>query len=556
VIFGRTPLADATGAVLAHTQRLPGGVLRKGAVLDAAAIGMLRDADIPDVIAARLEPGDVGEDDAAARLAQALVAPSLTATRANTGRVNLIAGIPGLLRVDQSGLDAVNAVDESLTVATLADAASVAAREMVATIKIIPFAVAESVLAEAERVARQRPVLRLHPFQSLRVGLVMTSLPGMKHSILAGTAEATAARVAGLTGAMLPPIECAHAEMPIAEALRALMAQGADILLVAGASAVVDRRDVGPAGIVAAGGEILHFGMPVDPGNLICLGRIGARPALVLPGCARSPKLNGIDWVLSRLFAGQEVDGAVIAGMGLGGLLKDAGARPLHRAKAVAPDAAQAVASIAALPAAAPPTVAAVVLAAGRSSRMAPQNKLLVPDRAGRPMVARVVDNLLSSVARPVIVVTGHRAEEVSAAVAGRPVQMVHAADYADGLSASLRVGIAAVPEVASAALVCLGDMPLVTGRMIERLIEAYDPDEGRSVVVPTCRGKIGNPVLWDRRFFPDIAGLVGDMGARALLERHSEYVAQVELDDDAVLRDFDTVESLATLPAHMRPTP
>jgi len=546
VIFGRTPLADATGAVLAHTQRLPGGVLRKGAVLDAAAIGMLRDADIPNVIAARLEPGDVAEDPAAARLAQALAAPSLTATRANTGRVNLIAGTPGLLRVDQSGLDAVNAVDESLTVATLADAASVAAREMVATIKIIPFAVSESVLAEVERVARQRPVLRLHPFQSLRVGLVMTSLPGMKHSILAGTAEATAARVAGLTGVMLPPIECAHAEAPIAEALRALMAQGADILLVAGASAVVDRRDVGPAGIVAAGGEILHFGMPVDPGNLICLGRIGARPALVLPGCARSPKLNGIDWVLSRLFAGQEVDGGVIAGMGLGGLLKDAGARPLHRAKAVAP--------VAALPATAPPKVAAVVLAAGRSSRMAPQNKLLVPDRAGRPMVARVVDNVLSSAARPVIVVTGHRAEEVSAAIAGRPVQMVHAADYADGLSASLRAGIAAVPASASAALVCLGDMPLVTGRMIERLIEAYDPDEGRSVVVPTCRGKIGNPVLWDRRFFPDIAGLVGDMGARALLERHSEYVAQVELDDDAVLRDFDTVESLATLPAHMRP--
>ncbi len=549
MIFGPTPLADALGAILAHTQRLPGGVLRKGAVLDTAAIEMLRDAGIADVIAARLEQGDVAEDAAAARLAQALVAPSLTATRASTGRVNLIAGTPGLLQVDRAGLDALNAVDEALTVATLGDAASVAAREMVATIKVIPFAVAESVLAEAERVARHRPVLRLHPFQPLRVGLVMTSLPGMKHSILAGTAEATAARVAGLTGVMLTPIECAHAEAPIAAALQSLMAQGADILLVAGASAVVDRRDVGPAGIVAAGGEILHFGMPVDPGNLICLGRIGARPALVLPGCARSPKLNGIDWVLSRLFAGLEVSGTVIAGMGMGGLLKDSGARPLHRAKAVTSDIALPV-----TPAVAPPTVAAIVLAAGRSSRMAPQNKLLVPDRAGRPMVARVVDNLLSSAARPVIVVTGHRAEEVSAAVGGRPVQMVHAADYADGLSASLRAGISAVPAAASAALICLGDMPLVTGRMIERLIEAYDPDEGRSVVVPTCRGKVGNPVLWDRRFFPDIAGLVGDVGARALLERHSEYVAQVELGDDAVLRDFDTVESLATLPAHIRP--
>jgi len=545
VIFGRVPLADALGAVLAHTQRLPGSVLRKGSVLDAGAIEVLQGAGIHDVIAARLEPGDVAEDAAAHRLAQALLTPSLTASRASTGRVNLIAATPGLLRVDRAGLDAVNAVHEALTVGTLPDSASVAAREMVATIKIIPFAVPEGVLAQAEDLARQRPVLQLHPFRPLRVGLVMTSLPGMKHSILAGTAEATAARVAGLTGTMLPPLECAHAEAPIAAALRELMSQDADVLLVAGASAVVDRRDVGPAGIVAAGGEILHFGMPVDPGNLICLGRIGERPALVLPGCARSPKLNGIDWVLSRLFAGLQVDGAVIAGMGLGGLLKDAGARPLHRAKAVAP---------VAVPAVAPPTVTGIVLAAGRSSRMAPHNKLLVLDRAGRPMVARVVDNLLSSAARPVIVVTGHRAEEVRAALAGRPVQIVHAADYADGLSASLRAGIAAVPGTASAALVCLGDMPLVTGRMIGRLIDAYDPDEGRSVVVPTYRGKIGNPVLWDRRFFPDIARLVGDVGARPLLERHSEYVTQVELGDDAVLRDFDTVESLATLPAHIRP--
>ncbi len=548
MIFGRVALTEAEGAVLAHTQRLPSLVLRKGAVLDAAAIAALRSAGIEDVIAARLEPGDVAEDAAAARLARALGTPSVAASRASTGRVNLVAEVPGLLQVNRDRLDAVNAVHEALTVGTLPDAAGVAAREMLATIKVIPFAVSEDVLAEAERVARQRPVLRLHPFRALRVGLVMTSLPGMKHSILAGTAEATAARVAGLTGTLLPPLECAHAEAPIAEALRTLMAQDADILLVAGASAVVDRRDVGPAGIVAAGGKILHFGMPVDPGNLICLGRIGERPALVLPGCARSPKLNGIDWVLSRLFAGLPTDGTVIAGMGVGGLLKDTGARPLHRAKAVAPAAATAPAATAM------PRVAGIVLAAGRSSRMAPHNKLLVPDRAGRPMVARVVDNLLSSAARPVIVVTGHRAEEVRAAVAGRPVLLVHAPDYADGLSASLRAGIAAVPAKASAALVCLGDMPLVTGRMIERLIEAYDPDEGRSVVVPTCRGKIGNPVLWDRRFFPDIAGLVGDVGARPLLERHGEYVVQVELGTDAVLRDFDTVESLATLPAHLRP--
>ena len=185
-------------------------------MLDAPAIEALRAAGINDVIAAQLDPGDVAEDAAADRLAQALLPPGLSATRATTGRVNLVATTPGLLRVNRGGLDAVNAVHEALTVATLPDAASVAAREMVATIKVIPFAVADAVLSQAEQVARSCPVLRLHPFRPLRVGLVMTSLPGMKHSILAGTAEATAARVAGLTGTMLPPIECAHAEAPIA----------------------------------------------------------------------------------------------------------------------------------------------------------------------------------------------------------------------------------------------------------------------------------------------------------------------------------------------------
>ena len=544
MIFGSTALGDALGAILAHTQRLPGAILRKGSVLDEAAIGALRDAGITEVIAAQLEPGDVAEDAAAARLAAVLLSPGVTATRAHTGRANLLAGAPGLLRVDRAALDALNAVDEALTVATLPDAVPVAARDMLATIKVIPFAVPEAVLRRAEALAG--PVLRLHPFRPLRVGLVMTTLPGLKPSILAGTAQATAARVAALTGTLLPAIECAHAEAPIAAALRALMDGGADILLVAGASAVVDRRDVGPAGIVAAGGDILHFGMPVDPGNLICLGRIGDRPALVLPGCARSPKLNGIDWVLSRLFAGIVVDGAVIAGMGAGGLLQDGG-RPLPRAKAVAEAKAEVPTR---------PEVAAVILAAGRSSRMAPHNKLLVPDRAGRAMVARVVDNVLSSAARPVIVVVGHRAEEVGAALGGRPVQRVVSPDYAEGLSASLRTGIAAVPPQAAAALICLGDMPLVTGRMMDRLIDAYDPEEARSIVVPTCHGKIGNPILWDRQFFADIAGLAGDGGARALLERHGEYVVRVEIEDDAVLRDFDTVESLTTLPPSLQPAP
>ena len=530
MIFGPTPLDDALGAVLAHTHRVPGRVLKKGSVLDAEAVAGLRAAGLDPVIAARLQPGDVAEDAAARRIAAALLGPGLTASRAATGRVNLIAASAGLLQADAAIIDAVNAVDEDVTVATLPDATPVSAGEMVATIKIIPFAVSGATLERA-RAACSGVAMAVRPWQPRRVGLVLSTLPGLKPSVIEGTIAAMAARVAGIGGALLTPLQCPHRTEPIAAALRSLLEDGADLLLIAGASAVVDRRDVGPAGIVAAGGEILHFGMPVDPGNLICLGRIGDLPALVLPGCARSPKPNGIDLVLQRLAAGLPVTGGTIAGMGVGGLLKDVAARPLPRAKATGPA----------------PSVAAIVLAAGQSSRMAPRHKLLVEDAEGRAMVARVVDQVLASRARPVLVVTGHREPDIRAALAGRPVTFVTAQDYATGLSASLRAGLAAVPAGVPAALVVLGDMPLVTAGSIDRLIDAYDPDEGRSIVAPVHDGRLGNPVLWDRRYFPAMMALTGDNGARALLKQHAEAVAELPL-DDTVLRDFDTVESLADL--------
>ncbi len=550
MIFGAFPLEEALGTVLAHSHRVDGRVLRKGSVLDAAALAALRAAGRTEVIAARLEPGDVAENEAAARLAAALDAPGLAAGRAGTGRVNLQASAPGLLRVDRARIDGINLLHESLTVATLPDHAVVAPREMVATVKVIPFAVPGRVLEAAEAASRAGPpALALHRFHALRVGLVLSELPGLKESVLDGTIEATQARVVALTGTLLPPLRCPHETAAIAASLRSLLADGAELLLVAGASATVDRRDVGPQGVVAAGGEILHFGMPVDPGNLICLGRIAATggtavPALVLPGCARSPKLNGIDWVLHRLFAGLPLGPAEIMRMGVGGLLKDTETRPLPRAKATA----------APQPEPRRPGIAAIVLAAGQSTRMAPYNKLLVADRGGKPMICRVVDNVLSSRARPVLVVLGHRGEEIRAALGGRPVTFVPAPAYAEGLSASLKAGIAALPPQSAAALVCLGDMPLVTGRMLDRLIDAFDPDEGRAIVVPTHQGKPGNPVLWGRGFFPEILDLSGDVGARPLLARHQELVAEVELADDAVLRDFDTVDSLATLPQRLRP--
>jgi molybdenum cofactor cytidylyltransferase len=380
--------------------------------------------------------------------------------------------------------------------------------------------------------------IALHPFRPLKAGLVLSTLPGLKDSILEGTAEATRERIEALGGTLLPAETTRHDSAAIAEALSRLSKQGAELLLVAGASAVVDRRDVAPSAILRLGGRIEHFGMPVDPGNLLCLGRIGETPAMVLPGCARSPKLNGFDWVLQRLFAGRPVTSRDIMGMGVGGLLKEIETRPMPRAEAPkTPPPARAPRR--------PRRVAALVLAAGRSRRMAPLNKLLVADAAGTPMIARVVDQVLASHARPVIVVTGHERERVEEALSGRPVLFTHAEDYAQGLSASLKSGLAALPPDAEGVMVCLGDMPLVTGEMMDRLMAAFDPEEGRAIVLPTYRGKQGNPMIWAARFVPQMMAITGDVGARHLLGQHLDVAHEVEMASDAVLRDFDTAESL-----------
>ena len=549
MIFGPTPIEEAKGAILAHALRLTGKVLKKGTVLDDEAIAAIRESGKREVITARLEAGDVPEDEAAERLAQALLAAHLAKSRAATGRVNLLAETAGLLVLDAKRIDAINAVDESVTVATLPNHTVVSAKEMVATIKIIPFAVPGPVLSVAEAVARRAgPPFAIHPFRPLKVGLVLTEIPGIKdkESVMEGAVEATAIRVEALCGSMLPVERARHEEGPVAEALGRLKRAGAEVLLIAGASAVVDRRDVGPAAIVRAGGVIDHFGMPVDPGNLLCLGRIGDIPAMVLPGCARSPKLNGFDWVLQRVFAGLKVTGNDIMAMGVGGLLKEIEVRPLPREQAprtppvaLAPRRAR--------------RVAAVVLAAGRSRRMAPLNKLLVADTQGIAMVARVIDNVLASHARPVVVVTGHERDRVEEALANRPVLIAHADDYAEGLSASLKAGLAALPADVEGFLVCLGDMPLVAGPMLDRLIAAFDPDEGRAIVMPTFRGKQGNPMLWSREFLAEILTITGDVGARHLVGRHADRMVEVEMADDAVLRDFDTTDALKGLPGTVK---
>ncbi|MCC7426824.1 MAG: molybdopterin-binding/glycosyltransferase family 2 protein [Alphaproteobacteria bacterium] len=543
MIFATMPCDQAVGAVLVHSIRAGDRMLKKGRVLTREDTLALIAAGVQQVVAARMEAGDIGENECADRLSNACLGLHMERSVAATGRVNLFAGTHGVLVLDKARIDALNGVDEAITLATLPAFSVVQPKEMVATIKIIPYAVDNRLLAVAEAMARQGgPPLSVQPIKPKKVGLVLSQLPGVKDSVIEGTIAATRERVEALGGGLVATERCAHEESEIAARIARLRAAGAEIVLVSGASAVADRRDVAPAAIVRAGGVIEHFGMPVDPGNLLLLGRIDATPALVLPGCARSPKLNGFDWVLTRLFADIPVASRDIMDMGVGGLLKEIDVRPLPRAKAPEHKGSGPAPKRG-------PRIAALVLAAGRSRRMAPLNKLLVADASGRPMITRVVDNVLASRARPVIVVTGHEAPRVRDVLHGRDVMFVHAERYADGLSASLRAGVEALPPDVDGVIVCLGDMPLVSGEMLDRLMSAFDPEEGRGIIMPTFRGKQGNPMLWGRAYFDEMRKVSGDVGARHLVGLHTEVVHEVEMSDDAVLRDFDTTEALTDLP-------
>ena len=373
----------------------------------------------------------------------------------------------------------------------------------------------------------------MHQFLPLRVGLVQTRLGGTRESVLDKTVRVLEARIVALGGTLVSERRCQHEELAVAQAVRTELAQGRDLVLLCGASAIVDRRDVIPAGIVASGGDLVHFGMPVDPGNLLLLARHGDVPVLGLPGCARSPKYNGLDLVLERIAAGLQVSPDVITAMGVGGLLKEIAERPQPRLGQSSP--AQA------------PRVSALVLAGGQSRRMGDINKLLAPVD-GVPMLLATVRRIIAAGVDEVIVVTGHEAQRVRDTLTGESVRVVHNPHYDQGLSTSMNAGLAALGVDVDAALVCLGDMPRVTPRHVHRLLAAFDPIEGRSICVPTFNGKRGNPVLWDRRYFEQMRDVRGDVGARHLIGVHDDSVCEVAMDDAGVLLDVDSPEALAAL--------
>ena len=524
--FGPVPLDEAEGARLAHSLRVAGSTIRKGRTLGPEDVQALRRAGIDRVAVVRPEKGDLHENRAAATVAAGLAGSGVACTPPVNGKVKVYALAPGLAAVDERRVREFNAAGESVALATLTPFSRVERGQVLATLKVLPLVLSRR---EADALAPcLLPSLSVAIFRHFSVGLLQTRVEGTKDSLLAKTVTATKTRVESLGGSLVAVRCCGHDESAVAEAISGLRRFGLDLLLVIGASATTDRRDCVPRGIEVAGGEVERLGMPVDPGHLTVLARCGETAVLVAPGSARSARRSSFDLLLERFAAGEPIDYAGVAGLGVGGLEKVLRTTPDpdEDAHGVSP-------------------VAAIVLAAGQSRRMGALNKLLA-EVDGAPMLARVVGEALESNVRGVYVVTGFERSRVEAVLAGRDVRLVHNPDFEHGISTSITAGLSALPADVEGALICLGDMPAVSAEVLDRIIAAFDPGRGIEVCVPTCCGKRGNPVLWSRRFFAEIRRIRGDVGARHLIGEHAEVVREVPIDDASILLDVDSPEALA----------
>ncbi len=525
--FGTVALPDSPGCILAHSLSIGGRKVRKGVVIDAALLARLSEAGITEVVVARIDESDVHEDQAAEQLAAAIAGTGVVVDRASTGRVNLFAAHEGLLCFDRAAIQAVNSVDEAITLATLPQDSWVLPGKMIATSKVISYAVPSAQLSSAIGNITHR--ITVAPVRSHRACLIQTRLPTIKTSVLDKTRSVTQRRLAARNVTLTNEKRCDH---NIDELTALLCSQeNTDWILIAGASAISDRGDVIPQAIIAAGGSITRYGIPVDPCNLLLLGELHGRTVIGLPGCARSPKLNGLDLLLNRLACNTEITSEWLNGLSVGGLLGEMHDRPQPRVSPLSKKSTR---------------IAALVLAAGTSKRAGAQNKLLF-EVNGVPIVEKVLEHVTGSSFSEVHVVTGHEHQQVERALAQSKCTIHYCANYEMGMAHSLSYGISRLGDV-DAVMVFLGDMPDVSTALIDQLLSHELSVLSDNITVPVYHGERGNPVIVGRSFFDTLLQHTGDTGARFLMRQYPELVVEVPVQEPGVLMDYDTPEALATL--------
>ena len=300
--------------------------------------------------------------------------------------------------------------------------------------------------------------------------------------------------------------------------IRSSVKNGPEVLLISGASAITDRSDYIPKAILSEGGEIIQYGLAVDPGNLLLIGKIGNTTIIGMPGCARSPKLNGFDWVLQLLMADIPINREELADMGAGGLLMEIASRPLPRALA------KSVIKI-------EKKIMGVILAAGNSTRMGKDNKLLrkVGDAS---LVRNTAVEMLKSDLDSCSIVLGYQSDKVAEVIKDLNIDLILNPLWEEGQASSLKAALNTLDTSYSDLLVMLGDLPGVSSKHINKIIEEHLLTNNRKskITIPSFNGKKGNPVIWGRSFFSDLSNLEGDVGGRALFGQQTYAINLIDM--------------------------
>lgn len=518
--FEERDVADCIGWQLAHSILCGPRRLGKATTVSKAIASELRENGVTSAQVFMLEDGDLDEDTAALRAAELSVGDGLIVKAAGRGRANLIAACDGVF-VPGDAIDTLNALSDAFSAASARAFTKVQEGDLVATIKLVPYGVAAGVLS----TYRPETKCEIAPFTKFCATLLVGGTAPTEKTL-----RILSTRLSQIGGAIDKIIEVDHEVSAYATALASCHN---DLILMIGASAISDRYDTLPSSVEAAGGRVEKVGMPADPGNLLMLARLGTKTIIGMPGCARSPALNGFDWVLQRYTAGLPLNAEILSQMGTGGLLKEPADRAFpRRTKQDQHSSGK-------------PKFSAILLAAGRSSRSGETHKLL-SQLGQQSVIEKTADLLLFFPSIQTVTVTGDSEDRIRDLLGSRKLQLVHNKNFRNGMGSSIAVGIQALSPKADYTFICLGDMPFIRPSTIDTLMSTAADAPESSIIVPTFNGKRGHPVVWGKRHFKSLSSLNSEVGGREIIRTNSEKVIEVEVDDPGILIDLDTPEMLA----------
>ena len=522
---------ESKGSILAQSYNLSDRTLTKGTYLSEAMVEILTKENVKTILCAVPQEDDMHEDNAAEAISKAIDRNQLYSEEASTGRVNFRTPTLSLVRYNRDLIKKLNLVDESIAFSIVEHNQLLAKNDLIATLKIIPFFVSKICVERVVGLLSKNELFEIHSLEEKKIDLIQTYHNWQKKSIFKATSNVTKSRLETLGCTLKKERLIPHDHKLLCSEIKSSIDSGAQILLISGASAITDRSDFIPKAILSEGGEIIQYGLAVDPGNLLLIGQIGSATVIGMPGCARSPKLNGFDWVLQLLLADIPINKDELADMGAGGLLMEIASRPLPRALAKSVNKRE-------------KKIMGVILAAGNSTRMGKDNKLL-KNIGDAPLIRNTVIEMLRSDLDNCSIVLGYQSDKVADVIKDLNINLILNPLWKEGQASSLKAAINTLDSTYSDILIMLGDLPGIKSGHINRIIEEHLLTNNRrsKITIPSFKGQKGNPVIWGKSFFYDLSNLDGDVGGRTLFSEHPAAINLLEMDDPWVVTDTDTPE-------------